>query len=449
MTTGLVLIAAVLVLGGVIATMGDRIGMRVGKARLSLFNLRPRQTATIITVLTGVIISASTFALLFAVSDQLRTGVFDLQEIQDDLATARDELNEARRQRSQVQTELQDSRTEQREAQQRLREINRSLERAINQRNRIESALDKTQQELSRTEANFRQAQSQLEDVSQQANSLREEIEALEAEREAQIAQRDQEIAEREQRLQELENQRASLIREVERLEEERRALREGNVVLLRNQTLASGVIRVIEPSAAPQAVDQLLREANRFALGAILPGTTTEEVQIIQITNSEVEELINEIQDGRDYVVRILSENNYLIGEPCVLAGQACILVSAEAIPNEIIFQEGEVLAATSVNPNQIETQNLVDRIELLIAASQFRAQRAGVVTNTVQIAYGREEIVSRFFAALQQLEAPVEIRTVAAEPIYTAGPIIVHLAAVQGDRLLFDTDNSPPLLF
>ena len=48
MDDGLVLIATVLVLGGLIATLGDRIGMRVGNARLSLFNLRPRQTATVV-----------------------------------------------------------------------------------------------------------------------------------------------------------------------------------------------------------------------------------------------------------------------------------------------------------------------------------------------------------------------------------------------------------------
>ncbi|NJM85416.1 MAG: DUF3084 domain-containing protein, partial [Leptolyngbyaceae cyanobacterium RM2_2_21] len=35
MTTGYILILAVLILGGVIATVGDRIGMRVGKARLT------------------------------------------------------------------------------------------------------------------------------------------------------------------------------------------------------------------------------------------------------------------------------------------------------------------------------------------------------------------------------------------------------------------------------
>jgi len=73
MISGYVLIAAVLLLSGVIATVGDRIGMRIGKARLSLFNLRPRQTATLVSILTGGVISASTLALLFGVSSQLRS----------------------------------------------------------------------------------------------------------------------------------------------------------------------------------------------------------------------------------------------------------------------------------------------------------------------------------------------------------------------------------------
>ena len=42
MTSAYVLIFAVLILGGLIAALGDRIGTKVGKARLRLFNLRPQ-----------------------------------------------------------------------------------------------------------------------------------------------------------------------------------------------------------------------------------------------------------------------------------------------------------------------------------------------------------------------------------------------------------------------
>ncbi|NEQ25285.1 MAG: DUF3084 domain-containing protein, partial [Microcoleus sp. SIO2G3] len=91
MTSGYILIVAILVLGGVIATLGDRIGTRVGKARLSLFNLRPRKTATVVTIITGSLISASTLGILFATSDSLRKGIFELDNIQKRLRIARGE----------------------------------------------------------------------------------------------------------------------------------------------------------------------------------------------------------------------------------------------------------------------------------------------------------------------------------------------------------------------
>ncbi|MBD2542235.1 DUF3084 domain-containing protein, partial [Coleofasciculus sp. FACHB-SPT36] len=86
--SALFLILSILVLGSVIATVGDRIGTRVGKARLSLFNLRPRKTAVLVTILTGLTISASTLTIIFATSEQLRIGVFRLQEVQKKLKTA-------------------------------------------------------------------------------------------------------------------------------------------------------------------------------------------------------------------------------------------------------------------------------------------------------------------------------------------------------------------------
>jgi len=92
MTTGYILIVAILILGGVIATVGDRIGTRVGKARLSLFNLRPKKTAVIVTIFTGGLISATTLAILFAADEGLRKGLFELEDIQRDLGQKREQL---------------------------------------------------------------------------------------------------------------------------------------------------------------------------------------------------------------------------------------------------------------------------------------------------------------------------------------------------------------------
>lgn len=450
MTTGLVLIAAILVLGGVIATVGDRLGMKVGKARLSLFRLRPRQTATLITVLTGIIISASTFGILFAIDDQLRTGVFELGEIQEDLESARGELEQARNERRQTRQDLRQALREQRQAERRLGNINQSLEEAIAQR-------EETQIQLSKLQDDYRQAQQLLRSVSQQASQLRSEIQQLERDRQQQLAQRDREIAqrdreiaqrneaiaERERQLQELENQQAFLTAEIQALEREFQGLRLGSVALFRNQTLAAGVVRIVNPSAAPQAVDRLLRAANQVAVQRILPQASNFDTQIIQITTSQVEGLVTQIRDGQDYVVRILSAGNYVENEPCVLAGEVCILVYASAIPNEQIFRAREVIASTFVNPQNMNEERIEERIRFVIAAAQFRVRQLGVLDETVQIADGSIETINQFFAQIRQYNQSLEIQAISAEDAFTAGPVRIELVAVENGQVVFSTSS------
>ena len=90
--TGWLLILALLVLGGVLSTLGDRLGSLVGKSRLSLFNLRPRKTAVLITVMTGSLISALSLGLMLLVSQQLRVGLFELDRIEHRLRDSRTSL---------------------------------------------------------------------------------------------------------------------------------------------------------------------------------------------------------------------------------------------------------------------------------------------------------------------------------------------------------------------
>jgi len=472
MTTGLVLIVAILVLGGVIATVGDRLGTRVGKARLSLFRLRPRRTATIITILTGSIISASTFAILFAVSDQLRTGVFELGEIQDDLRDARRDLDETTSEKRQIERELSQSTRQRQAARRRLSRINRSLQSSVDRQAETEAQLDRSQAQLSRTQNqlgqiqnSYQQAQTLLRSVSGQATRLRSEIQQLQserqvllkqqetvraqiaerdtqiAERDAQIVERDRAIAEREASLQDLENQRTFLQQEVQTYERELQGLRLGNVALLRNQPLASGIVRVVSPDAAPQAVAQLLIQANQTALQRIRPGADNNQ-QVIQFTNAEAARLSSQIQDGRDYVVRILSEGNYVVGEPCVLAGEDCVQVYAAAALNQLVFVAGQVVATTTADPTTMSNARLIERIQLLVAAAQFRARQAGILSDTIQVADGRSETIVNFFNRIRQYNEPVDLQAIASDVTYTAGPLTIELYASQNGQVLFGTE-------
>ena len=89
---GWILILSLLVLGGILSTLGDRLGTRVGKARLSIFNLRPKSTAVLITVFTGSIISSISFAIMVAFNSQLRVGLFELESIQAKIKNSEKEL---------------------------------------------------------------------------------------------------------------------------------------------------------------------------------------------------------------------------------------------------------------------------------------------------------------------------------------------------------------------
>ncbi|MEQ8538762.1 MAG: DUF3084 domain-containing protein [Coleofasciculus sp. D1-CHI-01] len=513
MTSAYILIVAILLLGGVLATLGDRIGTKVGKARLSLFNLRPRKTATVVTIMTGCLISASTLGILFGLSESLREGVFQLDNILRQLRHARRDVEVVNAQKQQVEGELAKTRAEQAKVQQRLDELNSNFQKAqaqlrdiskqasnlrseiqsllaerqqlIEQRNQLradisqlkelvaqrDQELEETSQQLALKNQELEQRNQQLREKEQELaqkdnvietmaerearlqdaiaqrearlQELQTELQEAIAQREVRLAQLEEELAQRElliaqrnQQLQDQEQQLAFLERQVNILEQyyqNYQALRQGNVAILRGQVLAFGVVRIVEPSAASEAVNQLLREANRTATEIILPGSEEPKEPLIQITKAQAEQLIEQIQDGEDYVVRILSAGNYVVGEKPIQA-------FADAALNQAVFEPGEVLAAVSIDASTLTNKALQQRIDQLLAASQFRARRAGVL-GPIQVADGDPSTLIRFIEQLAESEQPLAVRAIAQDPTSTAGPLKMQLIAIQNGQIVFST--------
>ncbi|WP_341739600.1 DUF3084 domain-containing protein [Microcoleus sp. CAWBG640] len=549
MTAGYILVFVILILGGVIATVSDRLGTKVGKARLSLFKLRPRDTAVVVTVMAGSILSATTLGILFATSKPLRTGVFRIDEIQKRLNNARRELNLATEEKKRVETELSQARAAQAQAKANLEEINRSLQMANAEQaetqtklkslraqlNNVEAAKSKTQQQLSQVEAAKSQTEkqlatmeaaklrteeqltivevakastqsqldrteNQLKTVSTQKKALGSEITQLQTERQqlieqrervkTQIAQRDQEIAQRNQEIAQrdqeigsrnkliaqrdkeiaervqnladrdraivdrdkviaerealletlaeqqtqLEQQQALLQQQVQVLERDFQAIREGTVAIRRGQILAAGVVRIAEPALASRAIDRLLQEANKTTVGLMQPGNTKVKEQIVQITNAEIEQLLNQIKDGQDYVVRIVAGANYLREEKR-------IKVFAEAEINRVVFRAGDVIAGVSIDPLVLKDEQVRQQLQQLIEACQFRARLIGVVGGRVQVADNRIETLASFVDRLKQYDKPLEVQAIATDVTYIAGPLKIDLVAVENGIVVFRT--------
>lgn len=490
-------------MGGVIATVGDRIGTRVGKKRLSLFNLRPKKTAVVVTILTGIGISASTLASLFLVDEGLRKGVFELEDIQKDLRSKREQLEGTATNLEITKRELEEARKQQAQAQKRLEAINRSLQaantkqrqtqaqlnRTIKRQARTQNLLQDTQTKLNQVAARYKKAIDELQNIIDERDNKIKEIKQLRAERqrlfaeakkalnqaETAIGKRDRELAKRQEaiekrdqritqldkqiqernaeitsreqmiaqrqkvinekqaRLSELETQQASLEQQLAKLGQSNRDLRLGKLALVRGQVIAEAEIRVEKPEAAKQAVVKLLQEANRSALNKLSePGSNSSKDRkssILFATAKQIQQLSKQIDDGREYVVRIFSAGNYVRGEKR-------IEFFADAAPNQIVFQGGEVLATTTADPQNMTSDQVGQRLELLISASQFRARNAGILER-IQI----DGTFIRFVSLLRQYNQPLDIKAVAAKDTYRAGPLKVKIVAMLNGQIIFST--------
>ncbi|MFQ3610639.1 MAG: DUF3084 domain-containing protein [Fimbriimonadales bacterium] len=269
--TMFVFVVLMIVMGGAIAYAGDWLGRKVGKQRLSLFGIRPRHTATLITAITGSLIVALTTLGLTVLDESFRVWI-----TRGNLVLAQLRQNEARLQEIQrTNTELVASRkgleadlkttresleTIQREYQVRLQEVQR-LEQEVATRTQQLASTRSQIGGLERQLKSLRLVKAQLE---QQIASLRQDIAALER-LQALIRKQNDEFA----------DENAQLASENAKLEKQNLQLAtENKQILERNRTLAEE--------------NRLIEEQNR-----ILLSNATEYRRQLEQLQTSVQELV------------------------------------------------------------------------------------------------------------------------------------------------------------
>ncbi|MCT0249208.1 DUF3084 domain-containing protein [Synechococcus sp. CS-205] len=401
--SGWLLILALLALGGVLATLGDRLGSRVGKARLSLFNLRPRNTAVLITVLTGSLISAVSLGLMLAVSERLRVGLFELDALQ---------------------ARLLESRTT-------LRRSEKNLRLSKQEQARVEAALKRARRDREQT-------RRQLTAAEIQARRLRGELKPLQTQRQQLLAQRNrlnQDIRARDQDIHRTETELArvrGLISageaELKGLEEKLIALRRGDVVLSSGQPLATAKVKPRNGAEAREAVVALLRQANLNAFQRVLPGEDPNR-QILLVPRQDIATLEARISRGGPWVVSILSAANVLRGEDQVLG-------FPDLRPNRQVLRQGDLMASTVLEGNERSSEQVRSRLNLLLAASFAKAQRQGSIADGVQFDVATFNRLGRELSE-RPLGQTVTLEAVALRDAETPDPLVLELrlAAVPSE--------------
>lgn len=87
-------ILGIVVVAGIIAYIGDRVGHLVGRRRMTLFGLRPRYTSTIFAIGFGMIIALLVVGVLLLVSNDARQALFSIQKLNEQIANLTSERDQ-------------------------------------------------------------------------------------------------------------------------------------------------------------------------------------------------------------------------------------------------------------------------------------------------------------------------------------------------------------------
>ena len=87
----MIYIIILVLISGLIAYIGDVLGTYVGKKRLTVFGLRPRITALVVAISTGILITLLTLGVMTILSEDVRTALFYMNALRQDLETLQNE----------------------------------------------------------------------------------------------------------------------------------------------------------------------------------------------------------------------------------------------------------------------------------------------------------------------------------------------------------------------
>ena len=352
---GITLILILAVVGGVIAWIGDRLGTRIGKKKLSIFGLRPRHTAVVVTIFTGICITTVTFAIMAAVSENVRTALFGMDRLNAMIADTRAALDFTAAE----------------------------LDQAKNAQEQASGELVKSEEEIARLEAEQSELRAESERLSAGNHALMMEKEGL-------VSLNGRLTGENETLLADI---HALGVRANE-LRTGLLNLREGNIMYQAGEIIASGTI----PAGLSHA------EIERGLAGIAQLGTRNISAragenhtdQDIWIYRPEYEAAVRAIEESSvDMIVRIVAAGNLVRGDE--------IRASIELYPNRVIYHDEELIIARVYAPEGLGSaaeQSVMAFLREVNAAASAKGILPDPIRGTVGIIEGAE-----FYSLVQDL--------------------------------------------
>ncbi len=402
---GIYLILVMIVTGGAIAFIGDKLGTKIGKKRLSIFGLRPRHTSMIVTVVTGGLITALSIGFMALISQNVRTALFGMDELRATMNSTLAELDEATENLFKAQEEFE--------------RANANLKES-----KVEIASLKTEQEELRAESDrLKEGNERLEATNSELAAQNENLSGTNAELEATNKKLGDSNSALTADNEKLAGDNKSLEERNSRLREGIIAIREGDITLRAGEVLASGVIR------GGRTADEISDDINALAEQAtqhLVERFGGDEDTAVWIYQPELHRVIDEIESsGRDMVLRISAAGNLVRGEP--------VRTRLELYPNELIFSAGEqILSKTYELGDEAQPEMILQ--DFLTDINHIATEK-GILADPLTGSVGRMEGTQLYeiVDALMSAKGRVQLTATARDVTTSGSPLRLNIKVEQ----------------
>lgn len=413
---GALLIVFLAILGGVLAIVGDRIGMRIGRKKITLFGLRPKYTSIIITFITGVLVVALTVGALSLISENVRIALFRIEQLRQDLqetgqaleatkAELKAKMSEADELTARVATiggQYEELKSDYSAISAELSKVNSEKTVTARQLDELKKGLQDIQRRLSETEGELTEASREVQKSSVLLKEQQGEISTLSTER------KDLEL-----NISELQGTRNALTEEVASLEERLNNLIQTSMLLIESKetSMTTQVIfyadQIILGSVidCSQPVGGIHQQINDFLIKVndIAKAKGAGEVagrQDGSALNFDEDNVLAAFQklyssQGKQVIMRAVSPVNSWPGEP--------LWISLHTFEDEIVFFKGQVVSSRIVDGSLS-----ADKVQYEILSLIEDVNTIGLAKGMVSDEEGR---IGTFIKALQFTEAIIDV--------------------------------------
>ncbi len=368
----LVLVFTVIIISGLIAFVGDWVGLKIGKKRVTIFGLRPHSTAIFITIISGILIAIITVTILAISSNDVRTALFGMEELKEKLSY---------------------------------------LSREVELRN---MQLSSTKEDLKEKTTQLQEMEEKYQELSEDIKNKTDQLEELLIIREGLIEEKDK------------------LTKEVEELNATIKALysgitwiREGEVILGSEEQIALTIIQGQRP--IEEIKKELFDFLNEASNKAIAMGAKKDERtnQVFIISQEEFEDITQKIYDSdKEMIVRLLSSINVVKGEP--------IVTHFKILENKLLFKIDEEIISEEIESSEVYNE-VEKKLLSLLRKVNIIAVKEGIIPDPKTSFVGTVSAINLYdtIRAIVESGTTMKVTVISIYDTWSTGPLRVRMEA------------------